>query len=301
MISWRHSLFCGAGALALLVSASVAIAFGAGTPITTDSRIKTFVYNENDVYRLLTHYGYQLNVEFGNKEEIETISVGDRTGWQIIPSDSRLFIRAMEDKAHTNMTVITNRHAYQFDLYSAPPGNQGWDELVYVVRFYYPDQNPLQSASFGGASPAPQWGGFAGMPPMNYGMPQAAPPMMAPPPSPPLGPVSYSGGGYNSMPMPGGPGYAAPMTSATYNYNYSFTGEQSILPGQMYDDGQRTYLTFSAGQMLPQLFVVTPDRREQPLATSASGKMMSVEGVFPRMVLRFGSSHACIYNEAMVR
>lgn len=291
MILRRASLLCCM--LALLLGPCAALAFGSGTPVTTDSRIKTFVYNENDVYRLLTHYGYQLNVEFGNGEEIETISVGDRTGWQIIPSDSRLFIRAMEDKGHTNMTVITNRHAYQFDLYSAPPGNQGWDELVYVVRFYYPEENPLQSAAFGGSPPPPQWGGFSGMPPMNYGMPPA--------PQPPLGPVSYSGTGYNEISPAAGPGYAPPMTSATFNYNYSFTGEQSILPGQMYDDGQRTYLTFSAGQMLPQLFVVTPDRREQPLVTGANGKTMSVEGVFSRMVLRFGGAHACIYNEAMVR
>ncbi len=276
--------------MALLHSSPVC-AYSIGTPITTDSRIKTFVYNENDVYRLLTHYGYQLNVEFGNKEEIETISVGDRTGWQIIPAENRLFVRAMEDKAHTNMTVVTNRHAYQFDLYSSPPGNQGWDELVYVVRFYYPDDSNLQTAGLGGAPSFP----MSTPSPVAYSAP---PPAYGMTPQPPMMSPYNQGGGYNAM----APGYGAPMGGApSYNYNYSFTGEQTILPSQMYDDGQRTYLSFNPGQMLPQLFVVTPDHREQPLSVSNNGQMLIAQGVYPRMVLRFGNSHACIYNEAMGR
>ena len=81
-------------------------------PITSDSRIKTFVYNPNEVFTITTHYGYQSNIEFGPKETIDTISVGDRVGWQIIPAGRRLFIRAMEENAHTNMTIVTNMRAY---------------------------------------------------------------------------------------------------------------------------------------------------------------------------------------------
>ena len=47
-----------------------------GKPVVSDSRIKTFVYNENDVYKLKTHYGYQSNIEFSRAESIETVSVG---------------------------------------------------------------------------------------------------------------------------------------------------------------------------------------------------------------------------------
>ena len=41
--------------LALVFSASATFA---GQPITTDSRIKTFVYNANEVFSITTHYGY---------------------------------------------------------------------------------------------------------------------------------------------------------------------------------------------------------------------------------------------------
>lgn len=154
-----------------------AFAYVAGTPVPTDSRIKTLVYNANDVYRVLTHYGYQMNIEFGKDEEIETISVGDRVGWQITPAEDRLFIRAMDDKSHTNMTVITNEHTYQFDLYSSKPGENGWDELVYVVRFFYPPEGNSQFAS---AKPAtPMMASFS--PPPAFSMSAPAPVMMAPP------------------------------------------------------------------------------------------------------------------------
>lgn len=113
----------------------------AETPIVTDSRIKTFVYNENEVFNIVTHYGYQSNIEFGNSESIQTVSVGDRVGWQIVPAGKRLFVRAMEDNAHTNMTVVTNKRAYQFDLREAGTGALlPSEELVYVIRFYYPDE-----------------------------------------------------------------------------------------------------------------------------------------------------------------
>ena len=80
-------------------------------PITSDSRIKTFVYNENDVYTLTTHYGYQSNIEFAKNERIETVSLGDRVAWQIVPAGRRLFVRPQEEGVTTNMTVITNKRS----------------------------------------------------------------------------------------------------------------------------------------------------------------------------------------------
>lgn len=129
----------------LFYGAAAALLFGfnahAFEPIVTDSRIKTLVYNENDVYRLMTHYGYQSNIEFSTRENIETISLGDRIGWQVVPAGRRLFIRPLAEDAHTNMTVITNKRAYQFDLYSGSGDLKPAEDLAYVVRFYYPEED----------------------------------------------------------------------------------------------------------------------------------------------------------------
>lgn len=112
----------------------------AAVPITTDNRIKTYVYNENEVFLLVIHYGYQSNIEFANGEEVETISIGDSYAWKVTPVGRRLFIKPLEENIHTNMTVITNKRTYQFDVMSKLPDENIDNELVYVVRFYYPDQ-----------------------------------------------------------------------------------------------------------------------------------------------------------------
>jgi type IV secretion system protein VirB9 len=118
-----------------------ALAADVSQPVVSDSRVKTFVYNENEVYTVLTQYGYQTNIEFARGETIETISVGDRVSWQIIPAGRRLFIQTLQDDAQTNLTVVTDRRAYQFDLKSTGHTKGNEDRLVYVARFYYPDED----------------------------------------------------------------------------------------------------------------------------------------------------------------
>ena len=116
-------------------------------PIATDSRIKTFVYSENDVYNLVMRYGYQTNIEFSKGETVETISLGERVAWQVIPAGRRIFIRPMEESAHTNMTVVTDKRTYQFDLTSTQNLEKNGEELAYVVRFFYADDKKPSMAA----------------------------------------------------------------------------------------------------------------------------------------------------------
>ncbi len=112
-----------------------------GRPIALDSRIKTYIYSENEVFRLVVHYGYQTSIEFADGEEIQTISVGYSYAWQITPVGRRLFIKPLEDNIATNMTILTNRRSYQFDIESRPLTYAVDEELVYVVRFFFPDSD----------------------------------------------------------------------------------------------------------------------------------------------------------------
>ena len=103
--------------------------YAQSTPITTDSRIKTLVYNANEVYQLKFHYGYQSFIEFAENEEIEMISIGESFAWRLTPAGKRLFIRPLEIGAHTNMTIISNRRTYQFDIASAEYDGRADEEL----------------------------------------------------------------------------------------------------------------------------------------------------------------------------
>lgn len=125
--------------LAALFAFALCVDVQAGSgPVATDSRIRTFVYGENEVFKVVAEYGYQSNVEFSEKELIKTISVGDPVAFRVTPAGNRLFIKAMEEGKHTNMTVVTTKHAYQFDLFSTVKDDK---DLVYVARFFYPDED----------------------------------------------------------------------------------------------------------------------------------------------------------------
>jgi len=113
----------------------------AAKPIATDSRIKTFVYNESEVFRVVVHYGYQTSIEFAEGEEIQTISVGNSFAWQLTPVGRRLFTRPLEENILTNMTIITNLRTYQFEIQSKLLSYTVDEELVYVVRFFFPDDD----------------------------------------------------------------------------------------------------------------------------------------------------------------
>ena len=106
-------------------------------PISTDSRIKTYVYNENDVYLVMVSTGFQSSIEFEKGEKVQTLSLGDSYSWNITPIDNRLIIKPMENNMHTNMLVITNLRTYHFDIVSKSI-TKADDETSYVVRFHYP-------------------------------------------------------------------------------------------------------------------------------------------------------------------
>lgn len=110
-------------------------------PLTTDSRIKTYIYSPNEVYLLVLHYGFQSHIEFSKGETIDTITLGDTFAWKITPLENRLFIKPMEKNIRTNMTIITNKRTYQFDLVAKELEDGDEKDLVYVIRFYYPKMN----------------------------------------------------------------------------------------------------------------------------------------------------------------
>ena len=127
------------GFLSLVISTFFLInVFAIEKPLVTDSRIKTFIYNPNEIFRVVVHYNYQTSIEFSKGEEIKTISSGNNYVWQLTPVGNRLFIKPLEDNILTNMTIITNERVYQFEIQSKPYSSNVDNELVYVVRFFFP-------------------------------------------------------------------------------------------------------------------------------------------------------------------
>ncbi len=121
--------------------------FAADRPVAMDSRIRTFVYSKNEIFRIVLNYGYQTTLEFQKDERVQTISVGDSYAWQLSPFENMLFIKPLENTVMTNMTIITNKRTYQFELESRSLGDVYDSQLAYVVRFFYTDEEDTPSLS----------------------------------------------------------------------------------------------------------------------------------------------------------
>lgn len=266
--------------LALSLSPLAALAASVPEELPADSRIKTMLYDEYDVYTLPTKYSYQTNVVFGPGEEIQTISVGDRSLWQIIPSGNRLFIRPMEENVHTNMTVLTDRHSYQFDLVSVAENK---DNNIYVAKFIYPDKRAAaMKAEPVAIAPA---------------TPAAAP---APAPAPAASaPVAAPDAATYSIPQGAiaGPGVTEPVNP---NYNYSFSGPDELAPVQVYDDGKSTYFKYrNPYQPLPNAYMVDAQGKERIATVYQRDKVMMIDAVAPTWLLKNSNGTVTIYNEML--
>ena len=109
-------------------------------PTPIDSRIRVMVYNPNDVFKFTGYYGYQASIELAKSEEIVSISMGDTTSWQVVPATNRIFIKPMEQDATTNMTLITNKRTYFFELYAEETKDIRDPGMIFNVKFLYPDE-----------------------------------------------------------------------------------------------------------------------------------------------------------------
>jgi len=124
-------------------------------PIATDKRIRNIIYNPNEVFKFQGHYGYQSSIVFEAGEEIETISIGDSVAWQITPTGNRIFLKPIEEDADTNMTVLTNRRTYHFEIYANEAESMQDAEMIFVMRFIYPGNNASNVSRLSYETPLP--------------------------------------------------------------------------------------------------------------------------------------------------
>ena len=256
--------------LAFAVPAGVAMAETDDPSLPVDSRIKILIYDESDVYTITTKYGYQTNLVFAPQEELQTISMGDRSLWQIIPSGNRLFIRPMDVNVTTNMTILTNKRSYQFDLVSLSEDDEA--KPLYVAQFRYPEDEHKKRRRRAYSEPSV-------MHPPAQDPPAAA---GFRPVEPPAAPV---------------PSSAAP---ATPNYNYTYSGPDTLAPVQVFDDGKSTFIKHrDAATPLPAISVRGADGKERPVTAYVKEEQMIINEVAGEILLKHGDQTVAVYNEVL--
>ena len=121
-------------------TALVALAAMLASPaLAQDPRLVERLYDPNEVVVIQGKTKVQATIEFGEGESIENVAIGDSNAWLVSPNQraNLLFVKPLEANAQTNMTVVTNRHTYLFDLVASPRAKP-----LYILRFTYPDPPP---------------------------------------------------------------------------------------------------------------------------------------------------------------
>jgi type IV secretion system protein VirB9 len=125
----------------VLTLGAVAQAAERPLPGPSDPRIRVVHYDPNEVVELEGTLGYAMSVEFGDNEKIENVAIGDSQGWQVTPNRraNLLFVKPMRRDAVTNMAVFTNLRHYMFDLSVGPDQGARDRNIIFGVRFEYPE------------------------------------------------------------------------------------------------------------------------------------------------------------------
>lgn len=104
-----------------------------------DRRITFIDYNPAQVVKLTGHYGYSTHIQFAKKEKVGHIAMGDADAWAVSPLDNHIFLKPVGDAAETNLTVITDKRVYNFEL-SAHEPKRGARDLQFQINFRYPKE-----------------------------------------------------------------------------------------------------------------------------------------------------------------
>jgi len=244
---------------ALLAAALLATAIVAAPARAEDPRLVERLYNADEVVRIEGRANVQATIRFGAGEHIENVAIGDSTAWQVTPNRRAdlLFIKPLADRAVTNMTVVTDRRTYLFDLVASPAHRTP----LYVLSFTYPQEASDTELADGTAVPQ----------------------------------------GPNALELAAATDPYAVVDPAVLNYAWEPKGDRALLPAQIYDDGDATFLTWAPDATLPAILVRNAAGDEGPVNYAVRGDTIVVDGVPREIVLRAGRDSATLSNRGPAR
>ncbi|WP_395878324.1 P-type conjugative transfer protein VirB9 [Ehrlichia muris] len=256
--------------LAIMFNGSAYAIDRVNNPITVDSRIKTFVYSNNEIYNVVFNYGYHSYIEFSKGETIKMLAMGNNVGWKVKPVDNKLFIMPLEKTGKTNMLIETNKgRSYAFDLIcrstneSSDDNEAGYSalrDLAYIVRFYYPkteEDLELKEAT--------------------------------------LPDISI----LNTVQKPKKHVVIKPNNTSDHYVVDTKSENNKILPVELFDDTKLTYFKFSNNnQIIPQVYIYNHNKKV-PCKMLLLQDYVIIKGVHKHLYLEYKSESVKITNKKL--
>jgi len=248
-----HTRAAAIGALAVAILTTPAQA--------GDSRLISRLYDPDAVVRIEGKAGVQASIAFDEDEHIENVAIGDSNSWQVTPNKraNLLFVKPLAANARTNLTVLTDRHAYYFDLVASPGARP-----LYVLRFTYPQVKDVPRSA---TAPSPA-------------LTEAESALAAGDPAAEVKPAE--------VPAP-----------RPINREWARKGKARLLPADVHDDGEATFLSWRPGTPIPAILTHDATGTEGPVNFAVRDDVIVIDGVPGAIILRWGKDMAMLERMAV--
>jgi len=235
-------------------------------PRPADPRLVTLTFDDSQVFTIRGKTLVQTTIKFAPDETIQNVAVGDSNAWQIQPNQAQtiLFVKPLQTNARTNMTVVTSKRTYLFDLIASPRNSP-----LYVLQFRYPELEAAQAAAELAAAEEAEREAAAEQP--------------------------------NAIELAAANDPYAVADPAMLNFAWSAEGENNLLPSRTYDNGEAMFLTWPEGTDIPAILVTNADGEEGPVNFTVRGDTVVLDRVPERVILRSGEESAILTNTGPVR
>lgn len=241
-------------ALALLAAILLA------APAAADPRLVERLYDPAAVVRIDGKVNVQSTIRFAEDESIENVAIGDLQAWQVTPNRraNLLFVKPLAQRATTNMTVVTDRRTYLFDLVANP----GTRSPLYVLSFSYPDEPEAEES-------------------------EAAEALASSTVETTASPLERAAANDD----------LAVIDPASLNFAWEARGAAALLPAQVYDNGAVTFLAWAPGATLPAILIRDTTGAEGPVNFAVREDVIVIDGVPQEIILRAGQDMATLINQ----
>lgn len=226
--------------------------------------IDRYQYVDDGIYQIRAGLGITTQIELDPNEKILDYSTGFSSGWELTRRGNVFYLKPKNVDVDTNMMVRTETHSYIFELKVVATD---WRSLAqakaagvqYKVTFSYP-----ADTEFSKAQDAQQ----------------------------------------STESAPGAPSVPAQLDTSIeknrrYYYDYSYATRskaQWLIPTNVYDDGQFTYVKLNSGVSFPTGNFPTIYGRQKEhgedfiVNTTVEQNTIVVHGTYPYLVLRHGDN-----------
>ncbi len=246
-----------------LCAAALAVPAAAQEASANDPRLVTLTFDDSRVFTINGRVKVQTTIKFAPDEAIQNVAIGDSNAWQISPNQAQsiLFVKPLEPSARTNMTVVTNRRTYLFDLVASPR-----NAPLYVLQFRYPELEAAEAERLLAEAEAAETAREEA----------------------------------SSVELAAAQDPYAVADPASLNFNWASEGESDLLPARVYDNGTAVFLTWPADTPIPSILITNEDGDEGPANWAQRGDTLVIDHVPRRIVLRSGDELATLTNNAPV-